>query len=121
MKVIKKRTITEIIEGDTIPVELEILGEGYILNIIEVKSGCLRLDFYKQKGNMSAERIINECKTDFKIIIGEKGLSFERLLERPNHDHDDTERLLINEKGEPYWGEDYNPFRILFGKKRSNF
>jgi len=86
----------------------------------------LELQFYK-----IGEGKLNGASPEFAIRIHEKGMFFERYLHRPNHDHDDVEKLQLVtnskkaiglKKGEIFWnsrgpypseGADY--FYIPFG------
>lgn len=132
MKVIKERTIKEIIEGENIHIEdLQLGAKEYSLNINNEK-GQLSFDFY----NRNSRSYPNDS-CDYSIIIDDKGIRFERLVLRHNHDHNDVESLQIiidSEKTEygkngdliwrtryPYLNEGYEFFYIPFGKTEVNF
>ena len=73
---------------------------------------------------------------DYKITIDKEGISFERHVYRPNHDHGDDESLQVGVddskmgviKGEmiwrerfPYKREGYDFFHVQFGDVRVDY
>ena len=96
-------------------------NKAYSLDITN-KNGLLYLDFNGM---------------EYQMIIDEKGISFKRCLDRPNHDHDDFESLQIvvnpdkayGKKDELSWSGD-SPFpannekeylHIPFGKRTVSY
>lgn len=59
------------------------------------EQGCAILNF--GKGGIAT----------FKITLADGLISFERHVSRPAHDHDSTEALLCNSKGELFWSADH--------------
>ncbi len=53
--------------------------------------GRLTLDFFREKYSI------------FKIIISSGEIFFSRLVQRPNHDHDDTQEVYIDKETELKW------------------
>ena len=104
---------------------VKIDGQNYALKISNDNKnyeGKLCLDFFSNR---------EEQDSEYSITIDEKGIRFERYVHRPNHDHDDVEKLQLVtnskkaiglKKGEIFWnsrgpypseGVDY--FYIPFG------
>ena len=114
-----RKSIEEVFEfdGEVVLENVEIAGEKYKLKIVNM-SGRLLFDFNDQ---------------DYKIVIGERDIGFERYVARPNHDHNDMESLQIGEgdngvgvkKGELKWltrfpdnRSGYRFFYVPFGKRQ---
>lgn len=135
MECVQKQTIEKIIEGQELNLRcLDINNKKYYLKISN-NVGEISLKFYEDKqenyGDVSASNV-----GDYEIRIDEKGIGFERIVYRPNHDHNDVERLQIivdkeksfGKKGELVWGKDfphedsgYDFFYIPFGPKKVDY
>ena len=116
------RTIEEKITAEKLHLDdIIINNKAYSLDITN-KNGLLYLDFNGM---------------EYQMIIDEKGISFKRCLDRPNHDYDDSESLqkvvdpekAYAKEGELVWSGD-SPFpanngkeylHILFGKRTASY
>ena len=119
-----KRTIEETI-GLPEGVNLEGLPiqKGLYDLVVKNSGERLELQFHKR-----GEGKLDGNSPEFAIRIHEDGISFERYVHRPEHDHDDTEYLVIaNEtssvvrgkikwaKEFPFENREYVLFRVPFG------
>jgi len=117
-----RRMVEEVIEFNNglIIENVDIGGKEYKLKVIN-HGGRLVLDFNDR---------------DYEITIDERGIKFERLAYRPNHDHNDSESLQIGDnesvmgvkKDEikwrarfPYAKEGYEFFYVPFGARTVNW
>lgn len=121
-----RRTVEETVElPEGLNLEgVDINGEVYNLSIENSRDGVLALKF--SKGN----------HVEYTIQIGEEGITFNRHVYRPNHDHDDTESLQrfigrdndLQEEGKISWmarfpspREGYDFFRVPFGPTKVDY
>ncbi|MBS3075231.1 hypothetical protein J4429_02105 [Candidatus Pacearchaeota archaeon] len=122
MRAVKEVSIEQVVEAENN--ELHIKG-------IVIAGKCYNLDIQNQSLREGEERLIlNFNDGDYRIIIDEKGIRFERTIYRPDHDHNDNQSLQVGvnetvmgvKKGEiqwlsrhPYHGEGRDYFRVDFG------
>lgn len=122
MRAVKTVSIEQVVEAENGKLHIKdifIAGKKYILDII---NGGLK------EGEESL--ILDFNDGEYQIIIENKGISFERFLYRPQHDHNDVQSLQIGvdekfmgiKKGQTYWLSygsyregGYEHFRIPFG------
>jgi hypothetical protein len=102
---------------------LNIYGEEYSLEVREETNGDATLCFYKGV----YENRYSNVEPDFAMLIRRGKISFQRVLHRPGHDHNDLQSLQsdIDKKIKwisrfPYEGEGRENFTIDFGSAKED-
>ena len=121
-KAIRKKTVEEVVES-----------EGGSLHIKGIIIGGKKYDLDINNGSLGDDKerlVLDFNDSNYKIIIENEGIRFERTRYRKDHDHDDLESLQTGsndsngfiKKGElvwisrfPYSHEGREFFRIPFG------
>ncbi len=97
-----KETIERIVEADSFFISDLNLGEYGPYNLrVSSYRGKFRLEFYDE--GISEDDLAEESPA-FEAIVDSKGMRFRRMVDRPNHDHNDWEDLYLavdKETGEP--------------------
>jgi|WetSurMetagenome_2_1015567.scaffolds.fasta_scaffold1288543_1 hypothetical protein len=122
MRAVKKEKVEHIVEADGGILHLDgiiIAGKEYLLDIH---------NYVPKKGEEVLD--LNFNNGDYIIRIEKEGIKFNRIVYRHNHDHNDSQSLLVGitdevrgvKKGEikwhsrfPYQGEGRDFFRVDFG------
>jgi hypothetical protein len=71
--------------------------------VVEAENGCLHLEGVNIGGteyrvaitNQNGRLVLDFNEKDFVMVIDENGIRFERTAYRPNHDHNDYEKLQV--------------------------
>jgi hypothetical protein len=122
MKTIVEKQVIED-HGETLVLhDVEIAGEKYALKITN-RQGGLYMNFNDGEFLISID----------KQKEGDPVITFHRHVSRPNHDHDNTQSLLVKvnpegKTGVPVWGEsghyfskEVRLFEIVFGGIKVNY
>ncbi len=93
---------------------------GVILKKVAI--GKIITDIEVAQAGSGSDQLAMYFKCGYSIFIDERGITLQRNVRRPEHDHDDTERLYINKStGRMEWivvgrnTDKYAVARIPFG------
>lgn len=115
----RKREITDVIEATEV-------GNGTELEIknIDINGVKYALKIYNSDNPKRLDLDFNN--SDYTVRIDSKGIRFQRMCHRPNHDHNNREDLYIDKKtGKLRWGEhklgSEEYFYVDFGAKEVDY